>query len=359
MRRLIALFDGTWSQPESNTNVERLRRLIAASDAAGTAQLVNYQIGVGVGHGLKHWLGGAFGVGIAATIRDGYRWLCEQHQPGDEIWLFGFSRGAYSARSLAGMIRKCGLLHPATINDALVKSAYAFYRDEKVKPSDTAAVDWRAAHSLETVIHFVGVWETVGMLGIPDTAAWFPFARARYQFHDTELSRIVQRAYQALALDEHRKVFTPTKWTQTPAMDAAATAIKPGQVDVEQRWFVGAHADVGGGYAHDGAGRAPDPLTDLPLAWLLQKAATAGLACTPFTPMTNADLGTPRNSYAEFMGGLYRLISRPFDRTFGTGIHETVDDSVWRHLHLVADYRSPTLANALSDGTIRAPADIA
>lgn len=367
MRRLIALFDGTWEKPESCTNVERLRRLVAPRDAAGVEQRVEYfpGVGTGVASGLAHLLGGAFGYGFSSTVRDGYRWLCRQWQAGDEIWLFGFSRGAYTARSVAGMIRKCGLLRRAadgTVGDNAIAAAYAFYRDAAVKPGDAAAVAWRAARSAETDIHFIGVWETVGALGIPHTAAWFPYARARYEFHDTELSRIVKHAYQALALDEHRANFAPAKWTRDPGTLAPGESCadwKAGQIEVEQRWFVGSHGDVGGGYRNDGTDRAPDLLPDLPLAWLQGKAMAAGLGCTErFLPPPGADLGTPHPSYGEFMDGLYKFFSPPYNRVIGGGVNETVDESVWRHAR-ATEYRSPTLARALRDGVIAAPPGVA
>jgi len=367
MRRLVALFDGTWEKPESCTNVERLRRLIAPRDAAGAEQRVEYFAGVGVGvmSRLAHLLGGAFGYGFAGTVKDGYRWLCRQWQPGDQIWLFGFSRGAYTARSLAGMIRKCGLLRRdagGTIDGGTIVDAYAFYRNAGIKPGDAQAIAWRAEHSAETDIHFIGVWETVGALGIPHTAAWFPFARVRYEFHDTELSRIVKHAYQALALDEHRASLAPTKWTRDPATLAPGESCldkKAGQVEVEQRWFVGSHTDVGGGYRHDGASRGPDLLPDLTLSWLQGKAMAAGLGCTEhFLPPPGAALGVPRRSYGEFMHGFYRLFSPAYDRVIGNGVNETVDESVWRHARLT-DYRSPTLAQALRDDVIAAPPGVA
>ncbi|MBA2079114.1 DUF2235 domain-containing protein [Rhodanobacter sp. PCA2] len=365
-RRLVVLFDGTWNKPESNTNVERLRRLIAPRDPAGAEQLVEYIPGVGVEPGIGRLLGGAFGYGLSGNVKDGYRWLCERWQPGDEIWLFGFSRGAYTARSLGGMLRKCGLLHcdrSGTIADADASAAYTFYRDTEIKPGDDAAVAWRTARSRETDIHFIGVWDTVGSLGIPGTAAWFPFARKRYQFHDTDLSYIVKHAYQALALDERRADFAPTKWTRNPAMLAPgepSTSKKPEQIDVEQRWFVGAHADVGGGNDHDGAGRSPDPLPDLALAWLQRKAMDAGLACSALlTPAADAVLGTPRDSFGEFMGGVYKRFKSPYQRELGGGVNETVDESVWQHASVAADYRSATLAQALRDDVISAPPGVA
>lgn len=358
-RNLVALFDGTWNKPESGTNVERFRQLIAPRDAVGNPQIVNYLPGVGTEHGIGRLIGGAFGYGLSANVKDGYRWLCETFAPGDAIYLLGFSRGAYTARSLGGMIRKCGLLRSA--DAAGIDAAYAFYRDTQIKPGDDAALAWRAARSVETRIRFIGVWDTVGALGIPDTAAWIPFSRKRYEFHDTDLSSIVQYAYQALALDEHRADFKPTKWMRYPATTApgeSTTAKKSEQIDVEQRWFVGSHADVGGGYAKDGAGHAPDLLPDLPLAWLQAKAQAAGLASTaPLVP-PNAIAAIPRNSYAEFMGGLYKLFHSPFNRTFGTGVNETIDASVWGHVQAVNAYASPTLANAIINRAVTTPAGI-
>ncbi len=357
-RRLVLLFDGTWNKPESNTNVERLRRLIAPRDVAGNPQLVNYIPGVGVKPGIAHLLGGAFGYGLSDNVLDGYRWLCETWQPGDLLYLFGFSRGAYTARSLGGLIRKCGLLRCGTDGSVAkpdVSAAYDFYRDTGSKPDDPIAVEFRASHSIVIDIHFVGVWDTVGSLGIPGTASWFPFARKRYQFHDTELSKIVKYAYQALALDEHRADFAPTVWTRNPYTVKAGetlTSKKVEQIEIEQRWFIGSHSDVGGGNDRDGAGRRPDPLPDLPLAWLQRKAIDAGLGCDELLlAPADADSGMPRNSYAEFMSGIYKVFKPPFDRLLGTGVNEKVDDSVWQRWLADGSYRSPALVRALADAT--------
>ncbi|MEP7187022.1 MAG: DUF2235 domain-containing protein [Rhodanobacter sp.] len=363
-RRLVLLFDGTWNKPESNTNVERLRQLVAPRDPTGIEQVVNYLPGVGVSPGLTHLLGGAFGYGLSGNVLEGYRWLSQTWQPGDEIYLFGFSRGAYTARSLGGMIRKCGLLHGSAngnVTSADVSHAYDFYRDTGTKPDDPAAQAFRRSHSVEIDIHFIGVWDTVGSLGIPDTASWFPYARSRYEFHDTELSKIVKYAYQALALDEHRADFAPAVWTRNPfdlKPGESITSKKQEQVDIEQRWFVGSHSDVGGGNDCDGAGRKPDPLPDIPLAWLQSKAIAAGLAFNRLvTPAADADMGVPRNSFAEFMFGIYKEFKPPFDRMLGTGVNEKVDDSVWGRWQVDVSYRSPSLVKALAKGTVMISAE--
>ena len=355
-RNVVLMLDGTWSAPETNTNVVRLHRLIASHDANGVAQSVGYLPGVGVKSGLGHWLGGMFGLGLAELVRDGYHWLCTQWQPGDAVYLFGFSRGAYAIRSLSGMIDQCGLLRAdaqGQVEDSAVLTAYNLYRHADSPAGTAAARAFRARNATAVDIHFIGLWETVGDLGIPHTAAWFPFSRARYRLHDTQLSGCVRHACQALALDEHRADFAPTLWTSDPT---AAEAASPMLAEIEQRWFIGSHSDVGGGYAHDGAGRAPDPLSDLPLAWLQRKAMAAGLACSaPFSPMPKADLGVPRNSYAEFLHGLYRRFSRPYVRTIGTGLSESVDDSVWQRWQTDASYRSPSLLQAIKQSVIAIP----
>ncbi|MEO5829281.1 MAG: DUF2235 domain-containing protein, partial [Rhodanobacter sp.] len=309
--------------------------------------------------GLTHLLGGAFGYGLSGNVTDGYRWLCENWQPGDLIYLFGFSRGAYTARSLGGLIRKCGLLRCGSnqsVATADVDEAYDLYRDATSKPDDPVAVAFRADHSIEVGIHFIGVWDTVGSLGIPDTASWFPYARASYQFHDTELSKIVKYAYQALALDEHRADFSPAVWTRNPYTikpGESLTSKKNEQIDIEQRWFIGSHSDVGGGNDCDGAGRKPDPLPDLPLAWLQRKAMDAGLACDKWiVPAIDANTGVPRDSYNEFMSGIYKEFKSPIDRLLGTGVNEKVDNSVWQRWLLDGRYRPPSLVRALATATV-------
>ena len=357
-RRLIALFDGTWNKAQTRTNVDRFWRLVAPTDVAGREQLCRYFPGIGVKPGIGHWLGGAFGLGLSGNVKDGFQWLSKTWRDGDEIWLLGFSRGAYTARSLGGLIRKCGLLKPddkGAVARSEVDSAYALYRNN-LHPNDPAMKAFRAAHSHEVTIRFIGVWETVGSLGIPGVASWFPFSRSRYAFHDTDLSKIVQYAYQALALDEHRADFKPTKWTRptpTLAADESPKAWKPEQIEVEQRWFIGTHSDVGGGEETDGAGHSPDGLPEITLAWMQAKAAGAGLAFTEaFVPAAGAELDVPNDSYGSFLGGIYRLFSKPFERVLGGGIHETIDPSVWMKWYEQSKYRPPSLEVAMDNGSI-------
>lgn len=362
-RRLVALFDGTWSKAATRTNVERLWKLVADHDANGIEQVCKYVVGVGVARGIEHWLGGAFGLGLSGNVKEGYAWLSTNWRHGDEIWLFGFSRGAYTARSLGGLIRKCGLLRPdasGAVTDASVDAAYKLYRND-LHPNDPKMVAFRTAYSREVSIRFIGVWDTVGSLGIPGVASWFPFARSRYAFHDTELSKIVQYAYQALALDEHRPDFKPTKWTRPPKSlvpGESPSAWKPGQIEVEQCWFVGAHGDVGGGEKSDGAGHSPDRLPEITLAWMQAKARGAGLAFNEdYTPAPGAELDVPNDSFGKFMHGLYKVFKKPYQRVIGGGVNETIDPSVWQKWYAQAAYRPEPVETAMQDGLIELGSD--
>jgi uncharacterized protein (DUF2235 family) len=266
MKRIVVCCDGTWNTPDqqdngkpSPTNVVRTVRTVAERDSGGRRQLVYYDEGVGT-RWFDHLTGGAFGYGLSANIRQAYRYLVRHYQPGDEIFLFGFSRGAYTARSTAGLIRNCGLLKRKHIGR--IDEAYAFYRrrDDASHPTGAEAQDFRRKYSQEIRIKFIGVWDTVGALGIPFGILRF-FNRV-LEFHDVKLSSYVENAFQALAIDEKRKFFVPAIWEQQ--------AHAADQV-LEQAWFAGAHSNVGGGYADSG-------LSDIAFLWIKNKAERCGLA---------------------------------------------------------------------------------
>jgi uncharacterized protein (DUF2235 family) len=265
-KRLIVCCDGTWNvadQP-SKTNVTKLA-LSVRPHTAGVEQRVYYHSGVGT----RRWerlRGGAFGMGLSGNVMDAYRFLVDAYEPGDTLYLFGFSRGAFTARSLAGLVRNCGILHREHAHR--IKEAWALYRDRVEKPTGTASTLFRRAYARETGIHFIGVWDTVGSLGIPVPGpSWLkPAVRLidrRWAFHDTELSSRVKGAFHALAIDEQRRPFAPTLWHQQ-AGDAA-----DGQ-ELQQVWFAGVHCDVGGGYTETA-------LSDITLLWMANQARRYGL----------------------------------------------------------------------------------
>jgi len=248
------------------SNVALVALAVAERDRAGIEQSLFYNKGVGTGMDLRY-LGGAFGLGLSTHIKDCYLFLVDNWEPGDEIFLFGFSRGAYTARSLAGLVRNSGILRPR--HRSRVSDAFDLYRrrDDPSAPNGTEAELFRRMYSEVARIKLIGVWDTVGALGIPNGIPWLPvtwlqFLNRKWQFHDVKLSSYVDNAFQALAVDERRPQFSATLWEQQEHSE--------GQL-MEQVWFAGTHSNVGGGYADRG-------LSDLALSWMKTKAEATGLA---------------------------------------------------------------------------------
>lgn len=340
-QRLVLLFDGTWNDPEDLTNVYRISRRIHDYDD-DVRQIFFYDAGVGTSK-LERFRGGVFGYGLSKHLQRGYDWLARHYADGDEIWIFGFSRGAYTARSLVGLIRKCGLLH--IVRPSLLDKAESIYRDKSLSPDSSACIGFRESFSRNPRVYFIGVWDTVGTLGVPGTIL---SERGKYSWHDTELSSIVDYAYHAVALDEHRAAYDVPLWTSSNGM------MKPKNMEVEQRWFIGAHANVGGGYD------SKNLLADIPLQWIMEKASNAGLKLDQFNAASGAWKTNPRDSFGEFLNGayaLFRKITKPGDgrhfRSFSKGINGelavnvSVDPSVWmRWEDPNFKYRPRTLTDA-------------
>lgn len=272
-KRLVVCCDGTWNRPDqisdgvaAPTNVLKVALAVARRAEDGVVQELHYQPGVGTRR-LERIRGGAFGLGLSRNVRDCYRFLVEHYEPGDELYFFGFSRGAFTARSLAGLVRNAGILerrHADRIEDA-----YRLYRrkDKDSEPAGMASAIFRRMYSHpEADIHFVGVWDTVGSLGIPIDGVRLPFVTRLWSFHDTRLSSRIRNAFHALAIDERRGPFAPTLWRRQPHA--------PPEQRLEQIWFSGVHCDVGGGYA--------DPaLSEIALLWMVDRARECGLGFEP------------------------------------------------------------------------------
>jgi len=268
-KNLVVCCDGTWNTPDEHrgvvaapTNVAKL----ALGVVDNSEQALFYEPGVGTSPDDRV-LGGAFGLGLSQNVRNGYRFLAESYKPGDKIFLFGFSRGAYTARSLAGLVHNCGILNKDNVDR--VDEAFAFYRDRTshTRPSALGSQLFRRMYSqVDDSIHFIGVWDTVGALGIPDELpGWDEFFKRvtnwqeLWGFHDTQLGPHVTTACHALAIDEERPPFKPTLWT----------SVNPGQT-LEQVWFAGVHSEIGGG-------AASASLSDIALLWMVERAQESGL----------------------------------------------------------------------------------
>jgi uncharacterized protein (DUF2235 family) len=276
-KRIVFCADGTWQAPMNNTNVYRMYKALTVR----ADQVTYYDDGVGAdAGGLSRILQGAFGAGLLQKIRDGYTKIAHVYEAGDEVFLFGFSRGAYTVRSLAGMIAACGL-PTGSFTDDCVTQAFAAYRDPVNRASILAGL---TSQCLEDVsIRMVGVWDTVGALGIP--AIFGKIDEKTFGFLDTGLHPNVKNAYHALAIDEKRPQFPATLWTSTPAA---------GQT-IEQVWFSGCHGDVGGGTLLGGGVDDGTRLCDIPLGWMVAKAQALGLT---MDPVVAAQYGTLPAKYA-------------------------------------------------------------
>lgn len=313
MKNIVICADGTWQSPESDTSthVLRLAEGLAPEGASGHQQVVFYDWGVG-SEGDK-LTGGVTGKGIDKNIMDCYRFIVHNYDDGDALYLFGFSRGAYTVRSLAGLIRNCGILRRRHA-DKVVK-AYGLYRQRgpSSAPWKEKAAAFRKSYAVADVsrIHFIGVFDTVGALGIPA-----PFlgtlGTSRYLFHDTEPSSIINHARHAVSIDENRQDFEPTLWSQ-----------KPG-IDLKQVWFAGVHTDIGGGY--------PDrTLGDHAGYWLAKEAEACGLVFEPhFIKGLAPDYTGPQHNEYK---GFYKVMRRKSVREVEPVLHASVrkrweDDSV-------------------------------
>ncbi len=283
MRNLVVCCDGTWATPgllkdgvPVPTNVVRLCNALAEKDRAGHDQLKYYHPGVGTEGPLRRRLmGGAFGTDLGHSIMSAYAWLGINYREGDRIFLFGFSRGAYAARSLAGMLSHCGLLRLANVPGNVVwkrvNAAYQQgYRGRK-HPGAWTRPAWYLLPPDDVRVHFLGVWDTVGALGIPNDWIFLNMFDdwKKYAFHDTQLSEKVIHGRHAVAMDEMRASYTPTLWIDKAK--EPITLFKEGGRTVKQVWFPGVHCDVGGGYRETG-------LSDGALQWMMEEAEAKGLA---------------------------------------------------------------------------------
>jgi uncharacterized protein (DUF2235 family) len=315
MKRLIVCCDGTWNRRDqvvdgvrAPTNVAKVAAAVLPRDAHGHEQRVHYEPGVGT-RPRERYLGGGLGVGLSRNVRSCYRFLVEHFEPGDELFLFGFSRGAFTARSTVGLVRNCGIVRREERHR--VDEAYRLYRarDDARRPSGAAAGRFRAAHSHpDTAVEFVGVWDTVGALGIPIPLLPGVITR-RWTFHDTGLSRCVRHAHHALAIDEQRGPFKPTLWTQHPEAEDQV---------LEQCWFAGVHSDVGGGYA--------DPaLAEVTLVWMAERARACGLALADGLGAAADPLGPLHDSRTGFYQRL-PAHQRVLVGTVGGAVAPSVDE---------------------------------
>lgn len=331
MKRLIICCDGTWQNLTSSypTNVVKIAQAVKPVADDGTPQNMFYDEGLGTGGDrLDKLTGGAFGWGIDKNIQDAYRFLCLNYSQGDEIYLFGFSRGAYTVRSLAGLIDYSGLLSRPNIR--LAPEAHKLYRQRDIEPSDPEAQNFRSSYGESVPIALLGCWDTVGSLGIPDQIPLLPLddlINRKYKFHNTTLSPIIQNALHAVAVDEIRKVFDVTPMHKS--LDSESQELR-------QVWFPGEHGCIGGGKEEYKG------LSDAALLWMMREISQMGLGLE-FEPINVKD-GIHPDHTIDFNNQpdlFYRLTGT--ERREITGSFEDLHESVKKRWRDRADYRPENL----------------
>ena len=380
-KRIVFCADGTWNGPEKQTgvapidsadehgelagakvtNVVKLfanlagrvtpqtmtmrdeQEKIVPDAAGGVVQISKYIHGVGDSDSfLKKAMGGMFGMGVIARIVRGYTFISRNYDPGDEIHIAGFSRGAYTARALAGMISSVGLLDreeydPNDKNEAYRLGVAAWCKCKNMSLHGAGKLTDLANHLLNFVggffarqldadqlianvpIKSVAVWDTVGSMGIPAYAG-----DKRYdvfRFVDTKLSDKVQNGFHAMAVDELRLDFPVTAWDS--------------RAGIKQVWFVGAHADVGGGYSAQ-----ESRLSDIALEWMMKQLAEVGVRiATPLTYKPEPLIGPA--IHQPWSKTPFALLPRSPRQVAST---DTIHDSVLRRWQADASYRPQALA---------------
>ena len=318
-RNLVFVCDGTLTSIRAGeeSNVGLVRRLLTEVGQS-PAQRWKYDRGV-QGKGWRRWYNAASGEGVNLSIMRGYSFIARHYRPGDRIYLLGYSRGAYAARSLAGMIGRIGILRHRYATERYVNLAFRFYQ----VGSRSAACRHFTAHRCHegAQIEMLGVWDTVKALGLP-----YPvlsrLAPMATDFHDAGLGPHVRHGYHALAIDETRTAYRPKLWERS----------EHGRL--EQVWFPGAHADVGGAVRLRPEAR---PLANIPLCWMLRRAARHGLVLPEgweerFPEDAAAPMHDNRIGLAK-----YFLLRSP--RSVGMTDGELIHPSVRQRTSLVPGYK--------------------
>ncbi len=337
-KNIVVFSDGTGKEGGvgANTNVYKLFNMVLDRSPE---QVAFYDRGLGTG--WRKLTGNVGGGGISRNIQECYRFIFDQFEADDRIFLFGFSRGAATVRSLSGFLHLFGILPKS--RPELIPRAYKIYRITGEGERRARAKAFLASHhNMWCRIKVLGVWDTVAALGLPSKALdvvvdKIPFWK--HSFHNLRLSPSVENGYQALALDDERRTFHPVLWDAEIAPDQT----------MEQVWFAGMHSDVGGGYPEHA-------LSDIALQWIVQKAVGHGLRIYPkhavsFEPDPHGTMHDSRGS------GVARLYRRG-PRTWNTGTHgrPTIHESVLQRHQAEAGHGpyKPWILNGTCDCRVEA-----
>ena len=303
-KKIIILLDGTWNDPEDNTNIRKLDNLILKN----SQQLVKYFPGIGThkDNEILNDIEGSTGLSISSKIKSAYEFIVDSYEINDEIFIFGFSRGAFEARCLTSFINYLGVVDKDSMIDITflnsiqknfcIDRAYEFYQNKYYDNKNYNLDQFQDKFCIKNSkqVKFIGVFDTVGALGIPVEADIIQkMDKEIYKFYDTSLNDKVDYAYQALAIDEHRFSFEPTLWSSCSE-----------KTKMEQIWFCGCHSDIGGGYEDN------DKISKIPLSWMINKAKDAGLIFTQ-------ELSYDENDFKEEIHDSYKVFKEQYGDVVG------------------------------------------
>lgn len=300
MKHIVVCCDGTWNnrdRTKNDTSVAHIAQILESARKNGRSDIVPIYIeGVGATSGLSglrkaldKLRGGALGRGLTRNVRRGFGHIVRNYEPGDRIYIFGFSRGAYTARSLGGLVRSSGI--PKSTR--LIKKALRRYRnpEPETHPKSEESLkyrlkdspdfyttdgerDWRAQNGHPTGdpinIAYLGIFDTVGTNGVPGVLGQLGLLPGGHGFHDHELSSMVHAGRHAIGLDERRVLYKHTPWTNLAKLNDERGTYPDGSVRFQQQWFPGVHGMIGG----SGADRR---LSNSVMEWILEGADDAGL----------------------------------------------------------------------------------
>jgi uncharacterized protein (DUF2235 family) len=336
-KNIVVCMDGTWNDPTEKTNVHKLFSLfggtlkhlnaesaICEHEARSAIDLQAFYLqGVGAHGRSEGLLGGVFGVGLHDRVIDAFVLVSRAYTVGDKLWVFGFSRGAWAARSLAGLIVRAGLLEAVEANksDAWAKAEVLWFQSKHEHGYDGGKGFWKDRD--DKPIKLVGVWDTVGALGIPffnGLKSIDRFEKNIFDFADCGLSALVEHGRHALAIDETRKDFEPTLWKD--------------RENVVQVWFSGVHADVGGGYQRCG-------LSDIALTWMVDQVNGLNAGLNLDTAFSNLSCNALQDRHDEARKTMWKLRPRsPRILSTDSLLHPSVEERLAGR----ADYRPAALS---------------
>lgn len=379
MKRLVFCFDGTWNRLSAlyPTNVVVTAQSVTPIAKKGIVQIIHYDPGVGTGEDDR-WKGGLFGEGLINKIVDAYTFLVFNYEPGDEIYVFGFSRGAFTARAFVGFVRNLGIIqrkHAARISDAVelykARKQGSDHNEEDLlnfrwQYSPEVCVDisedaWRVKNcqgystGMGAVVRitYLGVWDTVGAIGVPSDIIFAKYANRNEQYFDLDLSSMVVSARHAVSIDEDRVTFSPTLWPNFEALnDSLGFTSAASDAPYQQKWFPGNHGSVGGGGDIRG-------LSDRALVWILDGAEKMGLEVDrdrqsplfALAPDDLAPLANMRPVKPSLMERVEEAVLTRAPREHGPVKLEEVSDSAMRRWH--------ELASNLPEGKLYRPVPLA